>query len=163
MAPYGQATVEALKSSGLWNRVQTKGVYPDNISQAKQFGAWGNADAVFTAYSLVLRESGTVIKVDPKLCRPIDQALGAIAASGRLAEAKQFALFVLGPEGRSILSQNGYELPSTGLSALPSMPPRFASCTLNGGYTPLAMGAYKPSTALGIPAPQSRRRCIVCH
>ena len=33
-------------------------VYANNVSMAKQFAASGNADAAFTAYSLVFRESG---------------------------------------------------------------------------------------------------------
>jgi molybdate transport system substrate-binding protein len=111
VAPYGQAAVEALKSSGLWDQVQPKVVYAENINQAKQFGASGNADAAFTAYSLVLYEAGTVIQVDPKLYRPIDQALGVIAASRHFDDALQFTKFVLGPEGRSILRGRGYDLP----------------------------------------------------
>jgi molybdate transport system substrate-binding protein len=58
LAPYGQAALETLQKLGIWGRVQPKVVYADNISMAKQYGTSGNADAVFTAYSLVLKGSG---------------------------------------------------------------------------------------------------------
>ena len=48
----------------------------ENISMAKQYGASRNADAVFTAYSLVLKEGGKVIQVDEALHAPITQELG---------------------------------------------------------------------------------------
>lgn len=108
LAPYGKAAVEALRSAGLWEAVQGKLVYASNISQAKQFAASGNADAAFTAYSLVVKEPG-VLRIDPELHRPIDQALGIVTASKRQEEAKRFTEFVLGPRGRAILEANGYQ------------------------------------------------------
>ena len=110
-APYGQAAVEALQAAGLWEGIQPKVVYAENIVQAKQFAASGNADAAFTAYSLLLHEPGAVIEVDHKLYRPIDQAIGVVASSRRTASALQFTQFVLGLEGRAILRSHGYGLP----------------------------------------------------
>jgi len=52
LAPYGQAAVDSLKAAGLWDVLQPKVVFANNISQAKQFAISGNADAAFTAYSL---------------------------------------------------------------------------------------------------------------
>lgn len=111
LAPYGQATVEVLKGAGLWDAVQPKLVYGTSISMAKQYAASGSANAAFTAYSLVLHEKGTVLKIDPKLYRPIEQAMGIVAASAHQEEAKQFRSFLLGAEGRAILASNGYLLP----------------------------------------------------
>jgi molybdate transport system substrate-binding protein len=111
LAPYGQATVEVLKGAGLWDAVQPKLVYGTSISMARQFAASGSASAAFTAYSLVLHEKGTVLKIDSHLYKPIEQAMGIVAASGHLEEAKQFRSFLLGPEGRTILANSGYLLP----------------------------------------------------
>jgi molybdate transport system substrate-binding protein len=111
LAPYGQATIEALKSAGLWEATQPKIVYANSISMAKQMAATGNADAAFTAYSLVLHEKGTVLKIDPHLYHPIEQALAVVASSGRIEEAKRFRAFLLGAEGRMILAKSGYLLP----------------------------------------------------
>jgi molybdate transport system substrate-binding protein len=111
LAPYGRATIEALKNSQLWEAVQSKVVYANSISQAKQMAASGNADAAFTAYSLVLHDGGTVLKIDPHLYQPIEQALAIVARSAQLDPAKQFRSFLLGPEGRTILANSGYLLP----------------------------------------------------
>ena len=56
--------MEVLKGAGLWEAVQPKLVYGTSISMAKQFAASGSANAAFTAYSLVLHEKGTVLKID---------------------------------------------------------------------------------------------------
>lgn len=111
LAPYGQATVEVLKGAGLWDAVQPKLVYGTSISMARQFAASGSANAAFTAYSLVLHEKGTVVKIDSHLYKPIEQAMGIVTASAHLEEAKQFRLFLLGAEGRTILANSGYLLP----------------------------------------------------
>jgi molybdate transport system substrate-binding protein len=71
----------------------------------------GNADAAFTACSLVLHDRGTVLKIDPHLYHPIEQAMAIVASSPRIEEAKQFRSFLLGPDGRTILAKSGYLLP----------------------------------------------------
>lgn len=111
LAPYGAAAIEALRHAGILDKVQSKIVYADNISMAKQYGASGNADAVFTAYSLVLKERGRVIRVDENLYRPIAQELAIVAASAHRAEASKFTDFVLHGEGRPILTAFGYQSP----------------------------------------------------
>jgi molybdate transport system substrate-binding protein len=111
LAPYGQATVEVLKGAGLWDAIQPKLVYGTSISMARQFAASGSASAAFTAYSLVLRDKGTVLKMDSHLYKPIEQAMGIVAGSSHLNEAKQFRSFLLGPEGRAIMANGGYLLP----------------------------------------------------
>jgi molybdenum ABC transporter molybdate-binding protein len=110
LAPYGKATVEALTKLGLWERVESKVVYADNISMAKQYGTSGNADAVFTAWSLVLTETGKVIQVDEKLHAPITQELGVVARSQNQPAARSFAAFLTGGKGREILSTHGYRV-----------------------------------------------------
>jgi molybdate transport system substrate-binding protein len=111
LAPYGEATVQALHRAGLWDKVKNKIVYAENINMAREYGASKNADAVFTAYSLVSKESGQVIQVDEALHQPISQKLGVIAASMHKPEAQKFANFVKGGTGREILANQGYRLP----------------------------------------------------
>jgi molybdate transport system substrate-binding protein len=111
LAPYGAAAVESMQHAGVWDRVQSKVVFANNISAAKQYGAAGNADAVFTAYSLVLHESGQVIQVDESLHRPIAQELGIVARSSHAAEARTFTEFLLRGKGRETLARFGYRLP----------------------------------------------------
>jgi molybdate transport system substrate-binding protein len=112
LAPYGQAAVDALHRAGIWDRVNSRIVYAENISMAKQYGTSKNADAVFTAYSLVFKESGQVIQVDQALYAPITQKLGMTAASTHKADAQKFIDFVLRGKGRQVLSSFGYHLPA---------------------------------------------------
>jgi molybdate transport system substrate-binding protein len=111
LAPYGRASVEALKNSDLWKPVNAKIVYAPNINQAKQMAESGNADAAFTAYSLVIGARGIVLKVDPKLYTPIDQAVAVVASSSKPQLAEEFRTFLLGAEGREIFTRYGYLLP----------------------------------------------------
>jgi molybdate transport system substrate-binding protein len=111
LAPYGQAAVEALKNSNLWDTLQPRIVYANNINEAKQLAASGNADAAFTAYSLVLHERGTILRVDSHLYRPIQQAVAILSASTHPREAELFHKFLLGEQGRTILAKSGYLLP----------------------------------------------------
>lgn len=107
-APYGKAAVDALRKASLWTNVERKVVYSSNISMAKQFAASGNADAAFTAYSLVLNETGRVIRVDNSLYMPIDQAVGIVSATQKLDLARRFDSFLSTPRARNILEKFGY-------------------------------------------------------
>jgi molybdate transport system substrate-binding protein len=109
LAPYGAAAVETLQKAGIWDQVMAKIVYAENISMAKQYGTSKNADAVFTAYSLVLKEAGKVIPVDEALHRPIVQKLGIVARSQHIDDARKFTQFVLNGPGRDILARYGYK------------------------------------------------------
>ncbi len=112
LAPYGQATVDTLRQLGIWEQVKSKIVYAGNIGMAKQYGASNNADAVFTAYSLVQNSGGKVIAVDGKLHQPITQELGIVAATHHRDAARKFVAFLLTGEGREILSKSGYSVPT---------------------------------------------------
>lgn len=111
LAPYGQAAVEALQRLGVWKQVQGRIVYAENINVARQYGMSGNADAVFTAYSLVLHEPGKVLRVDRNLYQPIDQELGILASSKRVESARAFVDFLIRGGGKEILLNSGYESP----------------------------------------------------
>jgi len=113
LAPYGQAAVDTLQHLGIWERVQTKIVYAENIGMAKQYGKSKNADAVFTAYSLVLHESGKVIRVDENRHQPLNQELGIVANSPHVNAARKFTAFLLSVTGKSILANYGYFVENT--------------------------------------------------
>lgn len=112
LAPYGQAAVDSLKAAGVWEQVQAKVVYAENIAMARQYGSSGNADAVFTAYSLVLHDPGKIITVDEKLHPPIAQELGILVSSQHQAEARKFTAFFLTGAGRDVLRDFGYRPPN---------------------------------------------------
>jgi len=110
LAPYGAAAVETLQHAGIWDQVKDKIVYAENINMDKQYGTSKNADAVFTAYSLVLKEGGQVIQVDESLHTPIVQKLGVLAHSQHRDLAQSFTTYVLTGGGRAILARYGYRV-----------------------------------------------------
>lgn len=110
LAPYGAATVETLQRAGIWGRVKDKIVYAENINMARQYGTSKNADAVFTAYSLVLKQPGKTIPVDESMHQPIVQKLGVTANTLHRDWAQAFADFVLHGGGRAILVRYGYKV-----------------------------------------------------
>lgn len=112
LAPYGRATVEALKALNIWPQVEPKVVYGTNVSNTRQYATSGNADVAFIPLALVKKDEGQYVEVDEKLHQPIDQALAVIKASGKQEMARRFASFVLGDEGQAILKQFGYSKPS---------------------------------------------------
>ena len=111
IAPYGRAAVETLRSLRLWDQVQPKLVYAQNVLMARQFADSDNADVAFTASSVLKAGVGRQIEVDEKLHGPIDQALGIVRGSSRLADARRFTQFVVGEDGQTILRQFGYRSP----------------------------------------------------
>jgi molybdate transport system substrate-binding protein len=109
IAPYGRATVEALHALNLWEQVEPKVIYGQNVSQTKQYAATGNAEVAFIPLSLVKANEGQSIEVDERLHQPINQAIAVIKDSRQQEAARQFLDFVLSPEGQSLLQRYGYK------------------------------------------------------
>jgi molybdate transport system substrate-binding protein len=108
-APYGRAAVEALRALDLWKDIESKVIYGQNVSQARQYVATGNADAALLPRSLVRAGEGQSIEVDERLHQPINQSLAVIKASGKQDSARLFSQYILSPEGQSLLERYGYE------------------------------------------------------
>lgn len=116
-APYGKATREALTRLNLWERVQPRIVYGENVTQTAQFVETGNADAGFVALSLVLSpkltNKGRWQEVDPSLYSPLEQ--GAVITrrgAGNPASAR-FMAFLRNNEARLVLERFGYRVPQS--------------------------------------------------
>lgn len=112
VSPYGKATVEALRAMNLWQQIEPKVVYAQNVSMARQYASSGNAEVAFLPLALVKQNDGKFIEVDEHLHQPLDQALGVVRASGKQDAARRFAEFVLSDKGQRILEQFGYRRPS---------------------------------------------------
>lgn len=108
-APYGMAAREALRRRGLWEKLEKKLVYGENVQQAFQFAESGNADAVITAWSLIYDRGGVALPADWH--DPIRQVGGAVAGRPNTAAARRFLRFLAGPEGRKVLEKAGFAPP----------------------------------------------------
>lgn len=112
-APYGMAAREALQSAGVWNAIQARLVYGENIQQTYQFASTGNADVAILSLSLA-REGGNLVPIPDKLYKPLRQALGVLKSSTQPQNARQFTAFVLGKDGSAILKKYGFTFPLQG-------------------------------------------------
>jgi molybdate transport system substrate-binding protein len=114
-APYGRAAVAALKSAGIYEKVEAKLVYGENISQAAQFVESGNAQAGILALSLAsspaLKDKGTVWLIPANTHPPIEQGAVVLKASAKKEAARAFLEFVKSAAGRSILEKYGFAVP----------------------------------------------------
>lgn len=113
LAPYGDRAVEALKSSGLYEKVKNKIIYADNISQTAQFAQTGNAEVAFLALSLTLTPEmkGSVYVIDSKMYKPVEQAMVLVKSWKTNPEAAKFMKFVLSETCKPIFEKNGYIVP----------------------------------------------------
>lgn len=111
-APYGKAAKEALISLGLWEKVEKRMVYAENVRQALQMAESGNADASIVSYSLVHQKSeGGSIPIDHHVHAPIEQNLVVCKGGHNQPGGQAFAAFIHSPESRKILESHGFLLP----------------------------------------------------
>jgi molybdate transport system substrate-binding protein len=116
-APYGRAAVAALRHEGLYDRVRTKLVLGENISQAAQFAQSGNADAGLIALSLALapamRASGRYVDIPASYHPPLTQAFVVLRSSRQTDVARQFIAFLQRPENQRALQEAGFLVPAS--------------------------------------------------
>jgi len=113
-APYGKRAIEALKAAGVWEKVESKLVYGENVAQAAQFVQTGNAQVGIIALSLALSpelaKRGGYALIPDTLHQPLEQGfiITRRAADNELAQV--FARFVASKEARVIMTRYGFAL-----------------------------------------------------
>ena len=114
LAPYGEATIEALIKLKLYDKLQPKFVFGESIAQVNQFLLTGAADAAFTAKSVVMdpaqQSKGSWTEVDSKLYKPIAQGVVILKASTgeNLKQAQRFYQFLFSAKVKHIFKAYGY-------------------------------------------------------
>lgn len=112
LAPYGRAAREVLQKLGLWEKIGSRIVQGENISQAYQFVKSGNAELGFVAYSQVYRHErkieGSIWEVPRDYYSPIEQQAVLLKDSDA---ARSFLDYVRSSEGHRIIRMYGYDLP----------------------------------------------------
>lgn len=113
-APYGHAAKRFLQAAGIWDKVSGKLVYGENISQAFQFAATGNADLALVAESQVVafpsstRTCHVVLSKYNAADTQVKQAGVVLNRSRNPAEARQFLSFIVSPAMVDFLHERGY-------------------------------------------------------
>jgi molybdate transport system substrate-binding protein len=116
-APYGAAAVAALRHYGLYERLQSKLVLGENVSQAAQFVLSGNAQVALTALSVAQAQNGKYALIPAEAHAPIEQAAVVLKRSAHPAVATSFVRFLSSAEAREILQRFGFQSPAAATSA----------------------------------------------
>ncbi len=116
-APYGIAAREALRTAGLWSRLEPRVVYAENVRHALQLARTGDVDASVVALPLVSHEQGAFLPIDPVLHGTIDQQLVACTSGRNSERGRDFAAFVSSAPAREVMRRHGFLLPGEALMA----------------------------------------------
>lgn len=111
-SPYGAATIDAMKNAGYLDKLPSGSItYVPDVAAAKTIVDHWNADAAFTALSLIIDQTGNYFLIDDRLHQPLDQALCVAKNAKDPAAARRFAQFLESDAGYSILQRYGYGRP----------------------------------------------------
>lgn len=115
-APYGRAAEAALQKLGVFEQVKDKLVLGENIAQTAQFVQQGVADVGLVALSLALagpmKTAGRYWELPEGSYPKLEQAAVIVKGAVGQTSAQKFKQFVTGVEGRTILKQYGFVVPS---------------------------------------------------
>lgn len=115
-APYGAATVEALKYFGIYKQVKDKLIYGESIAPTNQFIYSKAADAGFTAKSVVLSPQmegkGKWMEIESDSYKCIDQGCVILkyGYNNQKDESIKFYNFLFSKKAKNILSKFGYKI-----------------------------------------------------
>ena len=116
-APYGTATVEALKNAKVYDAIKSKLVYGESISQTVIY-ATKATDIGFIAKSSLyspkmshFKEGENWTELDPKLYTPINQGIVILKKGEGSMEVSTFYAFIFSKKASKIFKKFGYIIP----------------------------------------------------
>jgi molybdate transport system substrate-binding protein len=114
-APYGRAAEAALKRAQLYEKIASKLVLGENVSQAAQFVESGNAQAGLIALSHALapgiKDKGRYWVIPADSYPELNQAAVVLTRSQHKKEAAGFLDYLKSSEPRAVLQRFGFSLP----------------------------------------------------
>lgn len=112
LAPYGLAAEQTLQKLGALDKVKSRMVLGENITQAFQFVATGNAELGFVAWSQIQRPGATIQgsywRVPQNLHAPIRQDAVLLVKGKDNSAALQLLKFLRGEQAAAIMAAYGY-------------------------------------------------------
>lgn len=112
LAPYGAAAIETLTALKLLDAVRPKFVQAENIAQAYQFVATGNAELGFVALSQVMKDgklaAGSAWIVPDNLHQPIKQDAVILAKGKGKPAAAAWLDYLKGAKAQAVIKSFGY-------------------------------------------------------
>ena len=116
--PAGQYAEESLRALGLWDRVQPKLIFAENVRQALEYVARGEVDADFvytTDTALRNQAMKEAFRPAEDTYRPIAYPAAVVAGARQPALAQAFVELLLGREGQAVLGRFGFQPPPAGV------------------------------------------------
>ncbi len=114
-APYGKRAAEALQAAGVWDKVEPKLVYGENIAHTAQFVQTGNAQVGIIALALALSpelaSKGGYWLIPDNLHAPLEQGFIVTKRAEGNALAKRFADYMGSKPARAVMTKYGFVLP----------------------------------------------------
>lgn len=114
-APYGKRAEEALRASGVWEKVEPKLVFGENIAHTAQFVQTGNAQVGIIALALAvnpeLAAKGGYWLIPDTLHQPLEQGYIITQRAAGNALAKRFADYMGSKPARAVMAKHGFVLP----------------------------------------------------
>jgi molybdate transport system substrate-binding protein len=111
-APYGKRAEEALRHAGLWEAIEPRLVFGENISQATQFATSGSTQGGVTALSLALApsvaRSGRFELIPEDWHQPLMQRMVLVKNAPEAARA--FYDYIGTPAAQAVMMRYGFEL-----------------------------------------------------
>jgi molybdate transport system substrate-binding protein len=108
LAPYGAAAREVLAGLGLWDGLQPRLVFGENIAQAYQFVASGNAELGLVALAQVQQGQGSRWLVPESLHTPLRQDAVLLARAQASPAALAFLAFLRSDAAQAFIRGQGY-------------------------------------------------------
>jgi len=115
--PAGQYAEESLRALGLWERLQPRFVYAENVRQALEYVARGEADAGFVyTTDAATRTAGVkeAFRLPEDTYQPVIYPAAVVTGSRHAALASAFIEFLVSREGRAVLGRLGFQPPPAG-------------------------------------------------
>jgi molybdate transport system substrate-binding protein len=115
--PAGQYAEESLRALALWERVQPKLVFAENVRQVLDYVARGEVEAGFVyTTDAASRAQGVkeAFRAPEDSYRPVVYPGAVVAASKQPILAQAFLDLLASPQGRAVLSRFGFQSPPAG-------------------------------------------------
>jgi len=115
--PAGQYAEESLRSLGLWDKLQPKLIFSENVRQALDYVSRGEVDAGFVyTTDAATRAQGIKEAFRPPddSYRPVVYPVAIVADSKQQALAQAFIDLLVGERGRAVLARYGFQPPPAG-------------------------------------------------
>lgn len=110
--PAGRYAKGALEAAKLWAEVEPKAVYAQNVRQALDYVARGEADAGFVyATDAASQKDRVKVVLTVPTETPIRYPLGIVAGGPNPSGAAAFVDFLSSPAGQAVLSRHGFRKP----------------------------------------------------